>query len=300
MEKDIKFPKIWPGYILALLFLLFEVGEAILNPQASQEKYTWWTVLFWLIGLVYWCICVYNLHKTIFKITDSHYPITPGQAVGYGFIPFYNLYWFFKWPSEIIGMVNSRIGTKKFKAWTPGLFLLLFTLAGRVDGTIWLVGTFAVLSYLIRRIKISLTIQPEIMPYTDKITRLSKGTRIILICIILIPILALLAAIAIPNLLRARLVANESATEMRIRNISTAIENYVAANNGKYPLSEYELQPSYLTDSYDNKTLQGYKYALNLNPNGYEIYATPTQCYSTGSKNFKVTTGGIISKKDCK
>ena len=58
---------------------------------------------------------------------------------------------------------------------------------------------------------------------------------------IVVAIIALLAAIAIPNLLRARLTANESAAQATLRTISTALETYAAAHNGAYPTDESNL-----------------------------------------------------------
>lgn len=285
--SQFKFPKIWPGYALGILFFLFEVGEVIFNPQASQEKYSWWTVSFWLIGLIYWCICVYKLHKTIFKITNSNYPITPARAVGYGFIPFYNLYWIFKWPSEIVNMVNARIGTKKFRTWVPGVYLFLFVILGRVDGTIWLIGTFAVLSYLIRRIKISLTIQPEPVLYKDQPTPTSTGVKIAITCAIAIPVLALLAAIAIPNLLRARLSANEASAIAVLKEYHSQQEEYRKQN--------YTYQK--ITDIEKN----GYRFKLtSLTDYTYAIKAEPISPGVSGVRVFSVDETGVITTPDGK
>ena len=49
-----------------------------------------------------------------------------------------------------------------------------------------------------------------------------------------IAIIALLAAIAIPNLLRSKTAANESSAQSTLKTISGALENYYAVNN-KYP-----------------------------------------------------------------
>lgn len=120
--------------------------------------------------------------------------------------------------------------------------------------------------------------------------------------VILIPIIALLAAIAIPNLLRARLNANETSAVATVKTISTAVESYKVANDGRYPSDEYDLryaQPPYLKDSYNNKTHLGYKYSLNFNPNGYEIIAMPETCGVSGIKILMVTNGEI-SEKPCK
>lgn len=115
--------------------------------------------------------------------------------------------------------------------------------------------------------------------------------------------IALLAAIAIPNLLRARMNANEAVAAATVKNISTAIESYRTANNGQYPPGEYKLKqanPPYLTDTYNNMTIQGYVYSLNLSPSGYNIIAKPVNCEVTGNKIFTAETEGKFSERNCK
>lgn len=119
-------------------------------------------------------------------------------------------------------------------------------------------------------------------------------------------IIALSATIAItianPNLLRARRQVNESYAQATLRTISTAIENYYAANE-RYPSGEYDLKyahPPYLTRPYHNETIFGYKYSLNFTEAGYEVIAAPSKCGITGRKNFKIVTGGFISEEDCR
>jgi len=121
--------------------------------------------------------------------------------------------------------------------------------------------------------------------------------------IILIPIVALLAAIAIPNLLRARLSANEAAAKATGISISSAIETYATVNNGKYPMSEFALvdgNSPYLSRSYDNQVINGYRYLLELNDNSYMIVAKPESCGTTGTKVITVTTGGAMREEECK
>ena len=120
--------------------------------------------------------------------------------------------------------------------------------------------------------------------------------------IIIIPIVSLLAAIAIPNLLRARVSANENSAQADVRTIATALETYAAANYGNYPTSEYNLldaEPPFLTDSYDNKTVNGYDYSLDLRPDNYRITAAPSKCGTTGTKVFVGEMGGKFGSYKC-
>ena len=116
---------------------------------------------------------------------------------------------------------------------------------------------------------------------------------------IVVAIIALLAAIAIPNLLRARITANDSAAQATLRTISTALETYAAANNGLYPTAETDLTgatPPYLNQSYNTKTVQGYIYTVTTATSAYTATATCMNKGVTGSKtNYVITTGGVLT-----
>jgi type II secretory pathway pseudopilin PulG len=119
---------------------------------------------------------------------------------------------------------------------------------------------------------------------------------------IVVAIIALLAAIAIPNLLRARLTANESAAQATLRTISTACETYAAANNGSYPANEAALTgatPPYLNRGYNGQTVQGYSYTLTLVATGYTLVAAPSACGTSGTKAYTITTGGVLTEAAC-
>jgi len=129
---------------------------------------------------------------------------------------------------------------------------------------------------------------------------LSAPLIAVIVIVSMLPIFALLAAIYMPNLLRARLAANEASARATIRTISTAIESYSAANNGQYPLSEYDLKRgNYLPEYYDKSTKAGYVYSLNLSKDKYEIIATPQTCGTAGTKVFIAQNNGSLSERDC-
>lgn len=116
-----------------------------------------------------------------------------------------------------------------------------------------------------------------------------------------IVILAMLAAIAIPNFLRARITANESKAELTLKNISRSLETYKAKNNA-YPLSEDVLinqSRGLLSEAYGNRTTQGYSFSVELRNDGYKITAIPSECNVSGIKIFRIETGGILSRREC-
>jgi type IV pilus assembly protein PilA len=120
--------------------------------------------------------------------------------------------------------------------------------------------------------------------------------------IILIPIIAMLAAIAIPNLLRARLNANEANAQATLKTLTTAAESYAAVNNGEYPSSARSLtiaEPPYLNENYTSGTYQGYKFSCEFDSNNYECIATPTSCDTTGTKIYTIEKKGMLSEADC-
>ena len=124
-----------------------------------------------------------------------------------------------------------------------------------------------------------------------------KGFTLVEIMIV-VAIIALLAAIAIPNLLRARTSANEALAKSTLRTLSTASETYATANNGNYPTSITDLtgaNPPYINSEFVNTTVAGYAYtATSWLVGSYTFVASPTSVQA-GSSTFTITTGGILT-----
>ena len=129
--------------------------------------------------------------------------------------------------------------------------------------------------------------------------RLRKTSGFTLVEImIVVAIIALLAAIAIPNLLRAKVSANDALAKATIRSISTGSEAFATANNGNYPgaiASLTSATPPYLNATYCGSTISGYTYACGMASTGYTVTATPAIVGTSGTTTFTITTGGILT-----
>jgi type II secretory pathway pseudopilin PulG/ribosomal protein L32 len=144
----------------------------------------------------------------------------------------------------------------------------------------------------------------------------SSNTALIVIvvavaAVVLIPVVLIIAAIAIPNLLRARVVANESSAVSSVRTINTAATAYMAQFN-HYPEGLASMgspvagvSPEYGAGLIDNTLASGKQHGYVFTYRGidtkhdgtfddYEVTACPEQRNSTGVKCFFSDSSSVV------
>jgi len=115
---------------------------------------------------------------------------------------------------------------------------------------------------------------------------------------IVVAIIALLAAIAIPNLLRAKISANDALAKSTLRSLSTASETFATAENGNYPADMDSLttaDPPYINTDYCDETISGFEYTCTQEAGQYTFVATPVTVGTSGTTTFTITTGGVLT-----
>lgn len=126
---------------------------------------------------------------------------------------------------------------------------------------------------------------------------------------IVVAIIALLAAIAIPNVLRGRTSANESAAIGNLRALVSSLEMYRSVNQG-YPGTATWAADMYTGAGADpdfgppqfngalgtSMDIQGFRYiyARGATNQTYTLTAGPTTAGRTGARGFRLTEAGVI------
>ena len=126
----------------------------------------------------------------------------------------------------------------------------------------------------------------------------AKGFTLVEIMIV-VAIIALIAAVAIPNMLRARHNANETAAVASLRTLVGALESFRANQTPlDYPADLPTLSsanPPYIDTVLSGGTKQGYTFTyVRASANAYTVNADPVTANLTGTRGFFIDQTGVI------
>ena len=117
---------------------------------------------------------------------------------------------------------------------------------------------------------------------------------------IVVCVIAILAALAIPGFIRIQVQANEAATQRNLRTVSSMTESYRSIHNPPiYPPDLATLvnsNPAYLDRGWLNTQRQGYLYTYASAASGgtYSVGAVPQNPNVTGIRSFCIDHTGVI------
>ena len=144
-------PWVWVGFLFVGAFLTLEVVFVIL--QLDEEAVNSILTLIAVLGWVYWLVCIHRIHKILAELSQNRYPNSPGEAALKHIIPFYNLVWIFRWPSDLSDYINERGRVRMIAGGVIGGLLLLALLLRFFDGAIGMALLFGVTMYVSSKLK---------------------------------------------------------------------------------------------------------------------------------------------------
>jgi hypothetical protein len=159
-------PWVWIGFFFAAAFWVVAVGLLLLGWDEESLGLPLAPIL--IGAFIYWLFCVHRIHKILSELTGHRYPISPGEAAAKHIIPFYNLFWMFKWSVEFSDYLNSKGRVGIISGYAIGAMLLLSVVLRFFDGAVGLAVLFGVTMYVSAKLKKHVramkTVSPDQLP----------------------------------------------------------------------------------------------------------------------------------------
>ncbi|HEY1802744.1 MAG TPA: hypothetical protein VGG46_17590 [Terriglobales bacterium] len=148
-------PQLRFGFGLAGLLFIGQIiwaTQRVLQPGSDSAGgiAAAFSVICAFVASAYFLNCVYTYHYVLTQVDGWQHPISPKRAVRFHFIPFFDLYWNYKWPHEIAKFVNWRIGRRRMSGVLVGTLVLLGTLVSFYEASLGLIIVFSAFAYLSR------------------------------------------------------------------------------------------------------------------------------------------------------
>lgn len=128
LSKSFYLGSIAGGLVVYVLLIIVSVASSASRNREAGILFLVLAALAGLYAVIVWLVLIYNMWAAI---QDGQARTTPGKAVGFLFIPFYNLYWIFQAIHGFAKDYNSYI--QRHSVTVPplseGLFLAIPILA---------------------------------------------------------------------------------------------------------------------------------------------------------------------------
>jgi len=145
-------PKIWIGFLIALLLIVAGMSYIILGKPELIF------ILFYVLTLsayLFWIYCIHKLHVILRGLTGGRHPVTATRAAVFQLIPFFNIYWIFKWPIEFSKSINKIGETSMIHGFIIGLLFLLSLIISKIDASSGIISLFLLTLYLNKKLLVT-------------------------------------------------------------------------------------------------------------------------------------------------
>ncbi len=115
----VRLPPAYWGFLVAGLLMAIQLADSTYGNLSEVA------LLLVIFGWIFWLDCIHRLHEALQEGTGGRHPISPRKAAFYHFIPFFNLYWFFRWPSEFARTLRVQQGAERVAGGVPGVLVML-------------------------------------------------------------------------------------------------------------------------------------------------------------------------------